>query len=247
MPGGGIRTFCGHCHRYSIRLGISPAQHIIWLESMGAPIHRTTDWQSDRYDMIIDARSPAEFADDHISGAVNMPSLSDDEREIVGTIYKQKSAFEARKIGASMTAKNIATHIETHLADKPAGFTPLIHCWRGGQRSSAFAQICSEIAGTCYVLEGGYKFYRTQVLDNENIARAIPIYHYCWQDRLCHKNQNCFRHLAAEARKYLILRGWHIIRARFWAGYQNLSHHKSCLNPILLANCQALIKTGRYL
>ncbi len=47
--------------------------------------------------MIIDARSPAEFADDHISGAVNMPSLSDDEREIVGTIYKQKSAFEARK------------------------------------------------------------------------------------------------------------------------------------------------------
>ena len=133
---------------------------------MGAPIHRTTDWQSDRYDMIIDARSPAEFADDHISGAVNMPSLSDDEREIVGTIYKQKSAFEARKIGASMTAKNIATHIEAHLADKPAGFTPLIHCWRGGQRSRAFAQICSEIGWTCYVLEGGYKFYRTQVLDN---------------------------------------------------------------------------------
>lgn len=116
--------------------------------------------------MIIDARSPAEFADDHISGAVNMPSLSDDEREIVGTIYKQKSAFEARKIGASMTAKNIATHIEAHLADKPAGFTPLIHCWRGGQRSRAFAQICSEIGWTCYVLEGGYKFYRTQVLDN---------------------------------------------------------------------------------
>lgn len=116
--------------------------------------------------MIIDARSPAEFADDHISGAVNMPSLSDDEREIVGTIYKQKSAFEARKIGASMTAKNIATHIEAQLADKPAGFTPLIHCWRGGQRSRAFAQICSEIGWTCYVLEGGYKFYRTQVLDN---------------------------------------------------------------------------------
>jgi len=138
---------------------------------MGAPIHRTTDWQSDRYDMIIDARSPAEFADDHISGAVNMPSLSDEERVTVGTIYKQESAFEARKTGASITARNIAAHIEAYLADKPPEFTPLIHCWRGGQRSRAFAQICSEIGWTCYVLEGGYKFYRTQILDN---LKSLP-------------------------------------------------------------------------
>ena len=143
---------------------------------MGAPIHRTTDWQSDKYDMIIDVRSPAEFADDHIIGAVNMPSLTDNERAQVGTIYKQQSAFEARKIGGYMAAKNIADHIQAHLIKKPAEFTPLIHCWRGGQRSRAFAQICSEIGWVCHVLEGGYKYYRTQILDH---LKYLPSqYHY---------------------------------------------------------------------
>lgn len=132
---------------------------------MGAPIYRTTQWNDAAFDMVIDVRSPAEFADDHIIGAVNMPCLSNTERAIVGTMYKQQSAFEARKVGAAISARNIAQHLEDFLHDKPADFTPLIHCWRGGQRSRAFAQICSEIGWTCHVLEGGYKFYRTQVLD----------------------------------------------------------------------------------
>ncbi len=136
---------------------------------MGAPIHRTADWQSATYDMIIDVRSPAEFAEDHIVGAVNMPSLNNAERAEIGTIYKQQSAFEARKIGGYMAAKNISDHIRAFLLEKPPEFTPLIHCWRGGQRSRAFAQICSEIGWTCYILEGGYKYYRTQILDNLNI------------------------------------------------------------------------------
>ena len=132
---------------------------------MGAPIIRTHDWHHHDYDMIIDVRSPVEFTEDHITGAVNMPCLSDEERDIVGTLYKQQSAFEARKTGAAFTARNIARHIERFLQDKPADFTPLIHCWRGGQRSRAFAQICSEIGWKSYVLEGGYKYYRTRVLD----------------------------------------------------------------------------------
>ena len=131
---------------------------------MSAPIHKTQNWTSADYDMIIDVRSPAEFADDHIPGAMNMPVMSNDERAEIGTLYKQESAFIARKRGAAIAARNIASHIDSVLSDKPAGFTPLIHCWRGGQRSRAFAHICSEIGWSCYLLEGGYKYYRRAVL-----------------------------------------------------------------------------------
>ncbi|MDA7776537.1 rhodanese-like domain-containing protein, partial [Alphaproteobacteria bacterium] len=131
---------------------------------MSAPIHKTQNWTSADYDMIIDVRSPAEFADDHIPGAVNMPVMSNDERAEIGTLHKQESAFIARKRGAAIAARNIASHIDSVLSDKPAGFTPLIHCWRGGQRSRAFAHICSEIGWSCYLLEGGYKYYRRAVL-----------------------------------------------------------------------------------
>ena len=87
------------------------------------------------FDSIIDVRSPAEFAIDHIPGALNMPVLDDDQRAKVGTIYVQQSAFLARKIGGAMVYRNAAAHIETHLMDTPGGWRPLVYCWRGGQRS----------------------------------------------------------------------------------------------------------------
>ena len=131
---------------------------------MGAPITETKKWQSAEYDMVIDVRSPSEFADDHIPGAVSMPVMSDAERAEIGTVYKQRSAFLARKKGSALVARNIADHLETKLHDMPPNFTPLIHCWRGGQRSKAFAQICSEIGWQTYTLKGGYKSYRRDVL-----------------------------------------------------------------------------------
>jgi tRNA 2-selenouridine synthase len=131
---------------------------------MSAPIIETDKWVSSDYDMIIDVRSPSEFADDHIPGAVNMPVLSDEERAEIGTIYKQQSAYLARKKGAVMAARNIAAHIESKLQDKEPRFSPLIHCWRGGQRSRSFATICSEIGWKTYTLIGGYKSYRRAVL-----------------------------------------------------------------------------------
>ncbi|MEY2689148.1 MAG: hypothetical protein RL375_3346, partial [Pseudomonadota bacterium] len=84
---------------------------------------------------IIDARSPAEFAEDHLPGAVNWPVLSNDERCIVGTQYKQISGFDARKIGAAMVARNIADHIDRWVLDLPRDWKPLVYCWRGGDRS----------------------------------------------------------------------------------------------------------------
>ena len=117
------------------------------------------------FNAILDARSPAEFADDHIPGALSCPVLSNEERARVGTLYKQVSPFEAKKIGAPLIARNIAAHIEANFLDKPRDWRPLVYCWRGGQRSGAFAHILREIGWDAYRLEGGYKAWRRQVID----------------------------------------------------------------------------------
>ena len=141
---------------------------------MGAPIIETEEWKLTHYDMVIDVRSPSEFLDDHIPGAVNMPVLSDVERADIGTVYKQQSSFLARKKGAALVARNIAGHLDNQLKKVGPDFSPLIHCWRGGQRSRAFAQICSEIGWKSYTLKGGYKSYRRSVLrDLEEIATTL--------------------------------------------------------------------------
>jgi tRNA 2-selenouridine synthase len=73
----------------------------------------------DSFDAIIDVRSPAEFALDHIPGAVNYPVLSNDERVTIGTLYKQESPFAAKKLGAALVSRNIASHLENHLLEMP--------------------------------------------------------------------------------------------------------------------------------
>jgi tRNA 2-selenouridine synthase len=113
-----------------------------------------------RFDTIVDARSPAEFAEDRLPGAVNWPSLDDEERELVGTEYKQVSPFAARKRGAALVARNVAAHVERHVLDKPHGWTPLVYCWRGGKRSGALATVLDQIGFRVHVLEGGYRAFR---------------------------------------------------------------------------------------
>lgn len=121
------------------------------------------DFASLPFDEVIDARSPAEYAEDHLPGAVNMPSLNDTERAKIGELYVQSSRFLARKLGASMVARNVAHHLETALADKPADYRPLVYCWRGGQRSNAFATILGQIGWQVGVLDGGWKAWRRLV------------------------------------------------------------------------------------
>ena len=120
--------------------------------------------QLGQFDDIIDVRSPSEFREDHIPGALNFPVLSDEERARVGTIYKQESAFDAKKIGAALVARNIADHVERHFADKPKKWRPLIYCWRGGSRSGAMTHILNQIGWRAQQLQGGYKAYRSTVL-----------------------------------------------------------------------------------
>ena len=96
-------------------------------------------------DTIIDVRAPAEYADDHLPGAINLPVLDDAQRAEIGTVYKQVSPFMARKKGAALVALNAATHLQGPLAAKDGGWQPLIYCWRGGQRSGAFATILEQV------------------------------------------------------------------------------------------------------
>jgi tRNA 2-selenouridine synthase len=119
--------------------------------------------QLDQFDALIDVRSPSEFAEDHIPDAINCPVLDDEERKRVGTLYKQVNAFEAKKIGAAIVARNIARHIDAHFIDKPRDWKPLIYCWRGGNRSGAMAHILARIGWPAIQLDGGYREYRRHV------------------------------------------------------------------------------------
>ena len=131
---------------------IDVTQALSWIKSAGA------------LSAVIDARSPAEYALDHVPGAVNWPSLNDEERHRVGTEYKQVSSFEARKRGAALVARNIARHLEREMPGLPREWKPLVYCWRGGQRSGALALVLSQIGFEVRVLQGGYRAFRQHIV-----------------------------------------------------------------------------------
>jgi tRNA 2-selenouridine synthase len=120
--------------------------------------------QIERFDAIVDARSEGEFELDHLPGAMNWPSLTNEERIVVGTEYKQISPFVAQKRGAALVARNIARHIEREVMDKPKDWSPLIYCWRGGKRSGSLALVLGQIGFRVHVLEGGYRAFRGEVV-----------------------------------------------------------------------------------
>lgn len=115
------------------------------------------------FDEIIDVRTPLEYSIDAIPGAINLPVLSNEERILVGTRYRQ-APFDATRLGAAWVAKNIAYHLETSLAERPAHWRPLIYCWRGGKRSAAMTEWLNLIGWKARQLEGGYKGYRRWVM-----------------------------------------------------------------------------------
>ncbi len=129
-----------------------------------------------RFDLIIDARSPSEYAEDHLPGAVNLPVLNDDERAEIGVTYVQDSPFRARRAGAALAARNIAHHLQTSLADRPKKFQILVYCWRGGMRSNSFAVILSAVGWSVAVLEGGYQSWRRAVVTGlETVIQTLDV------------------------------------------------------------------------
>lgn len=134
----------------------------------------------DSFDCIIDVRSPAEFALDHIPGALNYPVLNNEERAQIGTLYKQESPFAAKKLGAALVSRNIANHLEKHFQDFPRTWRPLVYCWRGGERSGAFTHILNRIGWKAMQLEGGYQGFRRTVIDGlEQAAKLFSFQVIC--------------------------------------------------------------------
>lgn len=116
------------------------------------------------FDAIVDVRSPSEFAQDHVPGALNAPVLDDAQRAQVGALHKQSGTFSAKRLGAALVARNIADHVDRLFGDKPREWRPLVYCWRGGQRSAAMVHVLSKIGWHARQLDGGYRAYRRQVI-----------------------------------------------------------------------------------
>jgi tRNA 2-selenouridine synthase len=132
------------------------------------------------YSAVIDARSPSEFELDRLPNALNWPSLNDQERAQVGTLYKQMSAFDARKMGGALVARNVAAHILAHCQDKNKDWKPLIYCWRGGKRSGSLALILGQIGFDVHLIEGGYKAFRAEMLlDLDRLATQFDYHVVC--------------------------------------------------------------------
>jgi tRNA 2-selenouridine synthase len=125
--------------------------------------------QVSEFDELIDVRSEGEFGEDHIPGAINCPVLDNSERALVGTIYKQSSSFDAKKLGAALVSANIAKHLRERFGDRPRTWRPFVYCWRGGGRSAALAHVLAQIGWRVGRLEGGYKAYRRAVIDDLQI------------------------------------------------------------------------------
>jgi len=121
-------------------------------------------------------RSPAEYAADHVPGAVNLPVLSDAERAEVGTLHAH-DAFAARRLGAALVSANIAAHLREWCAGQPRHWRPLLYCWRGGQRSRSFALVLREIGWPAVVLEGGWRAYRRHLIDDLAALAAARRFH----------------------------------------------------------------------
>jgi tRNA 2-selenouridine synthase len=119
-----------------------------------------------QFDTIIDTRSPAEFAQDHLPGAINCAALNDAERAHVGTLYKQASPFEARRAGAAHVARNISVHLRSALGERPRSWTPLVYCWRGGERSASMVHVMARVGWKAHQLEGGYRAFRRAVIES---------------------------------------------------------------------------------
>ncbi|CAN5335145.1 tRNA 2-selenouridine(34) synthase MnmH [soil metagenome] len=133
-----------------------------------------------RFDTIIDARSPSEFALDRIPGAINCPVLDDAQRAEVGTIYKQQGAFEARRVGGAMVADNLARHLRGPLADRPRNWRVLVYCWRGGLRSGSMVQWLRLVGWDARQLPRGYQAWRHHAIEViEQIGPSLDLRVIC--------------------------------------------------------------------
>lgn len=114
--------------------------------------------------VILDVRSPGEYAQGHIPGALSFPLFSDEERAAVGTTYKQVGKEEAMELGLRFVGPKMESFVKQAKMLAPERKLA-VHCWRGGQRSGSMAWLLRQAGFDVVTLEGGYKAYRQEVLN----------------------------------------------------------------------------------
>lgn len=119
-------------------------------------------WKERSNRLVIDVRTPAEYARGHIPGALNLPLFSNEERAVVGTIYTQESPDKALLKGLDFAGKKLRGFVEKARELAPSGKIAL-HCWRGGKRSSSMAWLLDLAGFDVQVLNGGYKSYKNYI------------------------------------------------------------------------------------
>ena len=115
---------------------------------------------------IIDVRSPGEYRRGSIPGAINIPLFDDEERVLIGTLYKNEGAGEAKKRGIEVVSGKLADIYRRVEAVEQGGKEMVVFCARGGMRSGSLMQLLSALGHGVHQLEGGYKAYRKYVLEN---------------------------------------------------------------------------------
>ena len=123
---------------------------------------------------VVDVRSPGEFLQGHIPGAVNIPLFSDEERARVGTTYKQVSQEEALLLGLELVGPKMADFVREAKVLAPEKEI-LVHCWRGGMRSGSFGWLLETAGMKVSTLVGGYKAFRNEVLSGFKILQNIVV------------------------------------------------------------------------
>lgn len=115
--------------------------------------------------ILIDLRSPSEFHEATIPGAINVPLFDDEERARVGTIYKRENPAAARKLGLSIASAKLPNLVDT-IERVSRGKKVVVFCWRGGMRSRSLGVILDLMQIPVYQLAGGYKAYRKWVVEH---------------------------------------------------------------------------------
>lgn len=124
---------------------------------------------------IVDVRTPLEYVEDHLPGAINVPILSNEERAEIGTIHKQIGPQQARLRGLELTCGRFAAMVR-EIAEKAAGRPIVVYCWRGGLRSRSVAILVETSGYHVCQLQGGYKAFRGEVINFfENFTPPAPL------------------------------------------------------------------------
>jgi len=124
---------------------------------------------------MIDVRTPSEYKKGHIPRSFNIPLFSDEERAMVGTVYKQQNSLSAIMVGLDIVGPKMSALLKQGLKKTGNDKKLLLYCWRGGSRSESMAWLFSNAGIECNVLEGGYKAYRNHILAKLGMPRKLIV------------------------------------------------------------------------